>query len=257
MTARSQEAVKELQIRRARIPQHVPSSSPPLSPATDSVYSVDEYSPSTSYPSQAAPWSTHSGYPISLTGLDRSTIAGRDDETLTLSTHHPFEVPEKVSPISPDDDFVSFISSPTPTPMDQDAANRRDANANLEPVDLTGDEDEPRISVGPKMRFVSRAPWETGADELAESESDDDFVGPSDALSIINGKFSGWKHREEQQQPTIRSLALASLRSASPKDTSPPANKNSFSSGRKTQELNREDVSNSYMRGDAASGKTR
>ncbi|KIJ45143.1 hypothetical protein M422DRAFT_251336 [Sphaerobolus stellatus SS14] len=238
--SRTHQAPKD---RKARVP-HAPYSSPPLSPATESIYSCDEYSPRSQYAPESVGSPRLTGYPISLTGLND------EDETATISSGNKNDS----SPILPDDDFVSFTSSPTPTPMDQDAANRRETEFRNGLGDNLADEvtNEVRNDLAPKMRFVSPAPWEIRDDE--DPSYDDEYVGASDALSIISGKFGGWRYRESEK-PTIRSLALASMRSTSPNTPSPPGQKDSFSIGRKTQELDRDDVSAHYMRGDSMSGK--
>lgn len=226
-------------LRKPR-PPHVPHSSPPQSPATESIFSTDDYPPPGSFHTV---WSSRSGYPISLTGLDRSTIGAKEDDSYTTSTRDSSDRPEKYSPISPDDDFVSFISSPTPTPMDQETTRLRDT---MNPLDSSTDDlEDSRISVlGPKMRFVSRAPWEAGEEDLPE-EADDEFIGASDALSVISGKFGGWKFRE-QEKASIKALAFAGLRSASPSAPS-ISNQHKSSMGQKFQEFESEDSVRSYV----------
>jgi hypothetical protein len=74
-----------------------------------------------------------------------------------------------------DDDGQSSYDSSNPDELDESLEGRLDDNND----DDGGAETQLRMSMlGPKMRFHSRAPWETGEDTLEEEDESDNSANP-------------------------------------------------------------------------------
>ncbi|KAF8525051.1 hypothetical protein BU17DRAFT_83967 [Hysterangium stoloniferum] len=242
----SGQAVKGSLNHRAHSP-HAHYSPTSLSANADSltIYSGREYSPSSAYPSPTHEWPNSPGYPISLTNLDRSTIDEREDEdnddAFTISTRKSSNHDDE-SFVVPNDDCVSFFSTPpTPTPVSRDPAVD---GSSLSIKSNNVQEDDPHMSVlGPKMRFVSPAPWELDQDDVVDE--DEENYGPADALSMFSGRIT-WKSRE-QDKPSSKGHVMPNIRSRSPAS---PAGTEPKASGRLTQEMQRDSpYSASYFKG--------
>ncbi|GJJ08742.1 hypothetical protein Clacol_002961 [Clathrus columnatus] len=143
-------------------------------------------------------------YSNTLSEVDRYTRNDREDDKCTLSATQSFEGRPN------DEDCVSFFSSPTPTPMDPNSdGSDSETGPQIEDDNLT--------TFGPKMRFVSPPPWESHPGDSYDDE--DDNVSLSDGFSVFSGRFASRKYRHQQEKVSIRSLALASMRTPSPTPT--------------------------------------
>lgn len=149
-------------------------------------------------------------YPNPTADPDRYPFNDREDDKCTISPKQSFEVAPNY------EDCVSFFSSPTPTPMDPDSDDKDDSDGSEAGIVALDPENNTLSNFGPKMRFVSPPPWETQGESY--DDDGDDNISISDGFSVFSGRFGPRKHREHEKV-SIRSLALASMRTPSPTPT--------------------------------------
>ena len=212
----SEQAVRDLIDQRARA-SHTRYSSASYSQRSDSpsIYSRGDLSPNTQTHPQGE-WISQSDQ-MSLRGQNQSGFDDDEDDSLTTFTRSSFDRDDQVS-LPPADDDISIFSIPTPKAPAQPISvpsPLQDLDIDVGSPGTEPVEEGPRMSMlGPKMRFVSKAPWELGEDDLAEEE-DEEPGSATDTLSIFGSKMSSWRNKD-QDKSSPKGLGLATLRSRSP-----------------------------------------
>ncbi|KAF8516398.1 hypothetical protein JB92DRAFT_3114265 [Gautieria morchelliformis] len=181
-----------------------------------SIYSRAEYSPNTQ--SHARGDWLHSGYQTSLSGQDRSSFDDDDDDALTFYTRNSYDQDDR-SLYPPADDDVSFISALAPRPplLHPSPVPSAEGSPSEETVEDT------RMRLGPKMRYVSRAPWEFGDGLLEEEEEEGEGEPGSATASTFSDKT---RRSRDQDKPTAKGLGFTT-RSRSPGPLPAPGRKGS------------------------------
>jgi hypothetical protein len=222
------QTVKDLLDHRARA-SHTRYTSVSFSQRSDSpsIYSRGDCSPSAPYMPRGD-WPVRSGYPMSVTGQHHSAFDDAEEGLRPLSPASSLSHDDQSAPTVDDDDGTSFISAPTPKPaVHPRAIPSRELDPDFESPPAEEGEEDPRMSMlGPKMRFVSRAPWEMGDDDLVE-EDEDDAAGAADGLSIFGGKMGTWMNRDPDKA-SVKGLGLTTFRSRSPGPPSVVGKKGGF-----------------------------
>jgi len=200
--------------------------------------------------------SAHLGYSMSPT---RQSIFDDAEEALrppsaasSFDTRNQSPLPQDEEDDG-DDGGISFISAPTPKPAFHRGADPLRALDSEQSFPTEEGEEDPRLSMlGPKMRFVSRAPWETGEDDLIEDD-EDDVGGTGDSHSIFGSKMSTWRGRDQDKSST-KGLGLSNFRSRSPGPSSATGRKGGIGMNfglhrHKTPESQREGPYDPYLSG--------
>jgi hypothetical protein len=102
----------------------------------------------------------------------RASIASRSPEPISPSSNHEFLGNRAASILELDEDSPSSFP-PAVHPYCDEENSRIDEE---EEVDGDEDPDTHMSLLGPKMRFHSRAPWETGEDALREEDEPEEGV---------------------------------------------------------------------------------
>ncbi|KAF8584989.1 hypothetical protein K439DRAFT_1097610 [Ramaria rubella] len=226
----SDQAVKDLIDHRARA-SHTRYSSVSFSQRSDSpsIYSRGDYSPGAQYRPSADWPSGRPSYAYSVAG--QSAFDDAEDHIHNPFARSSFDHDDESSRAADDDDCVSFISALTPkiaVPPASDPPDTRNVELDADSPPSEDIDDDPRMSIlGPKMRFVSKAPWELGDDDLLE-EDEEDSGGAAEALTMFSHRMSNWRNREHDKS-SAKSLGL---RSNSPAPSLPDKkNPSTFSMG--------------------------
>ena len=159
-----------------------------------------------------ADWPGHSDRPMSVSSPEPFIF----DDTAEASSLSSLTHGEPSPPAADEDSGKSFVPAPTPKPAFQPAAPLSHGvyPASGSPDTEEADED-PRMSMlGPKMRFVSRAPWEIGEDDVVE-EDEENPGGAADTPSIFSGKM-GHQRSRDQDKFSVKGHALPAVRGRSP-----------------------------------------
>ena len=224
------QAVKDLIDQRARASHtRYPSASYSQHSDSPSIYSRAEFSPNNK-PDSRGGWLTPVGGDMGpcQSGFDDDDDDDDDDEkeeeeedphtTFTsFDRDHHSEFP-------PADDDVSVISIPTPRPLvhSSEPSIAADSSTDVDSPPTEEIEQVPRMSMlGPKMRFVSKAPWELDDDDLLEEEEEEP-ASAADALATFSSRMSSWRGKD----PTVnKGLGLATRIPRSPGLSSPSSKK--------------------------------
>lgn len=214
----SDQAVRDLLDQRAARASHTRYTSVSYSERSDSpsIYSRGDYSPQTKSHFHGRQWA-NPGYQMSLTSRARSSFnddEDEDDDAVTTFTRASFDQDDERSLFPAADDDISVVAGLTPRrpthPTLDSVVGGEEVVSESPPTEEI--EEDPRMSMlGPKMRFVSRAPWELGGEDMLEEEEEEPSSA-TDSPSVFSNKIHNWRSKDPDKDKTpAKGLGLTTI----------------------------------------------